>query len=86
MGKINDALRASDIYATLVNSYQESKPLGKATEIRNGKLRFNIPKDDEHISPFNYFVLHTERKVVAALNITPIFVKGVTSVQIRYQD
>lgn len=90
MSKIDDALRTSDVFATLVNSYSESKPLGKAIEIRKGqaghKLKFLIPENDEHVSPFNYLVIHTERRVVAAIHIKPIFTKGTTSIQISYRD
>jgi len=85
---VNDFLKTSNMYLTLMNDEGESYTTGAADFVKplSSKTTFRWITDGKYgnVSPFTYAILHGSKKVFDALYIKPILPERQTVIEIVY--
>lgn len=86
MTKLDSFLQNHELEGTVTNSLGEAISLGKATDLKRTKnaynIRWDVPENAEHISPFDKVILHDGKNIFGILNMPPFRLDNCTKVQV----
>lgn len=87
--ELNDFLKTSDLYLTLINEHGERYEAGKAEYIKqlNSKavLKWSVDGKYSNVFPFTYAVLHGIKEIFAVNFIKPIQPDRETTLEMVYR-